>query len=181
MPDPSSTAEAVPDAVPPFGSASDVARQVQIQTGLLDPDRPDGAAPRLHQQVTEIDDVALSELHSEMVQWANYLATAIEDARAEETTISDEYDAAKATFFRAYDGAISNAPNVVKGDADVIAAKQRLNRAAAYRRKLEAHFGNMLRTASFLSREQTRREGVLEQERRSFPKSTPLPPSPTHR
>lgn len=143
-----------------LGATSQAAADLLAKQGLPLTPRPDYEMPALPSDLTAVGDEDLMVLYSLFTSWADFVFTQTSiaqiDERAAEKKLSHEENLLmlssgdrgdRVTFARAQ----------VAADPKIVALKQSVEEAHAYRKLVEAYAQNIERNAALISRELTRR------------------------
>lgn len=130
---------------------------------------PGGAMPRLPDDVTDFDDETLMSLFTAMTEWTCYAASRLADAWSREKSAEQDHAAAvAAASVRARaERTVAAQKAVAAADPAVQDEEEQLLMISAYRRALEAVYGNAERRAQLLSRELSRRISRRDRDVRS--------------
>jgi hypothetical protein len=139
------------------------------ELGLDLPPEPEGTIPVLPPDITELTDVNLMQLLSELTRWAEYAgveaaACAIEE-RACEAAL--ERTRARAAISARGEKSVTAQKAAAAADPDALAADDELLVAYARRKLIDAILAGAERSAAVVSRELTRRVGRHDREVRS--------------
>jgi hypothetical protein len=145
------------------------------QPGLNDVrlwDRPSDDIPEVPADITDLPDRALMSVFSRYVAWENFIAEELVRAEVEELRATNSLKIAEARFLSLFTSdkkspTVTEAKSAAKLDPVVEAASDRLVMAYALRKVLSEQQGSLARTASFISRELSRRIGRDPVDRRN--------------
>ena len=138
----------------------DVLRKLRERTGLQLPDKPIGEIPALPTDITVMGDEELMVLFTDFTVWADYAASQLAVAAAEEREFIRLHELKKAKEIAAASwakGSVTAARAAAEADAatDGFRASERYS----YRKIVESISSNLERDAALLSRELSRRLG----------------------
>lgn len=138
-------------------------------SGIPVPEQPEFEAPRLPPDVTELDDRDLMALFGELTTWAEYLATQLAVAGVDERSAEESLKIAEArgAVRHKTEKTVAAVKALVLADPEVLAAREALDSAYAYRKILQPIADGAERRAAFVSRELTRRTGRADRENRN--------------
>lgn len=130
------------------------------EIGVEPPVRPSGSLPRMPEEPTALDDVALMSSLAEVNSWLEYLDVAVASAEAEHGARTRSLKATEARAVRA-SSEKSMAARERMAELDEGVMRARRQEAFAYEREaiLKARLSGLERIATVLSREVTRRSG----------------------
>jgi hypothetical protein len=137
-----------------------VLANLRTKTGLYLPDKPIGDIPALPTDITVLADEDLMILYTDFTVWADYAASQLSVAAAEEREYGRLHDLKKAREM-AVTSSAKGSVTAARAAAEEGAAGDgyRASERYSYRKILESISGNLERDAALLSRELSRRLG----------------------
>lgn len=143
------------------GKASTRALLVLSEQGLSPNAKPDYAIPALPRDLTEVGDEGLMVLYSELTAYADFIGVQVSCAQVDERSLEKELSSLENIKMLKSDGKSENRVTFARAqvaiDPEVVAIKEQLDEAHAYRKLIESLAANLERDANLVSRELTRR------------------------
>jgi hypothetical protein len=134
------------------------------------PERPSEDVPALPEDLGELADDSLMESFNLFTRWSSYLDTVLTEHEIEEDEAETNLNQAESLYLiTATEGGgvgIQIARVKMSTDEAIQAHRRTLSLARAKRKRLAAHLRDVQRSASFLSRELTRRTSSSPYDRR---------------
>ena len=137
-----------------------VLRKLRDRTGLYLPDKPMGEIPALPHDITILTDEDLMVLFTDFTAWADYAASQLAVAAAEEREFIRLHELKKAKEIASSSGG-KGSVTAARAAAETDAASDgfRASEKYSYRKIIESISSNLERDAALLSRELSRRLG----------------------
>lgn len=143
------------------GPQSEDALALLRRQGLSTHPQPDHELPLLPPDLTAVGDEDLMVLFGALTAYADFISVQVACAQIDERSLEKHLSIMEARKMLASGGKSENrvtfARAQVATDADVLAAKDAIERAHAYRKVIETLYANVERDSALVSRELTRR------------------------
>jgi hypothetical protein len=143
-----------------LGEASRRAADALMQQGLTLSPKPEIEMPILPSDVTVLDDEDLMILYSLLTAWADFISTQVSCAQVDERAAEKRLSHAENLLMIASGDKgdrVTYARAQVAADNKIVAMKEEVEEAHAYRKLIESMASNIERDAALVSRELTRR------------------------
>jgi hypothetical protein len=140
------------------GPRSQAAVDMLLSQGLSYHPKPSIEIPILPSDLTALDDENLMILYSQLTAWSDFVSTQVSCAQVDERAAEKRLSHAEALMMASETGGkVTFARAQIAADPKILAMKETVEEAHAYRKIVESIGANIERDAALVSRELTRR------------------------
>lgn len=144
-----------------YGPLTATALNALAAQGLQTSPKPDYSIPFLPQDLTELGDEDLMVLYSKFTAYADFISVQVSCAQVDERGLEKRLSSVENNKMLRSEGKSENRVTFARAqvaiDPEVVAIKEELEQAYAYRKLIEAMAQNIERDYGLISRELTRR------------------------